>query len=264
MQKYKRVFVNSVAVYVAYRLNFFLWRLRVVISVLISYYLWFSVFQTKNAVFGYQQNQILTYILLITFLNAVVLTSSTANVAQEIQDGSLSNQLVHPMNYFGFNFARDLADKMMNSILSILEIVILIWLLKPNLFLQTHPLPLLLFALSLIVAVCLYFFISMLLSFVGFWSRESWAPRFIFFILVSFLAGTFFPLDIFPRPIFLILRMLPFPYLIFFPLKIYLNQLSTQELFGSFFIGSCWCILLGLLMKLVWNRGIKRYTAERM
>lgn len=262
MEKYKWIVVNSFSNYFAYRLNFFLWRIRVIVSILISYFLWYSVFQTKTTVFGYEKGQMLTYILLISFLNAVVLSTQTFRVAQEIQDGSLSTILLQPVSYFGYNFARDVADKLINTVFSILEISLLLWILKPEVVIQTRIYLLALFLGAVFCAAFMYFCINMLLSCIGFWSRESWAPRFIFFILVTFLAGTYFPLDIFPPAVYFLLRLLPFTYLIYFPLKIYLGQVTAYDVIGGFTIGLTWCVLLFIFMKLTWNKGIKLYTAE--
>jgi ABC-2 type transport system permease protein len=212
--------------------------------------------------FGYHQKEMLTYIILITFLNAVVLSTTTAQVAQEIQDGSLSVILLRPVNYFAYCFSRDAADKCMNTFFSLLELVLLYFFLKPDIIIQTQMEKWIPFVGAIGIAIVLYFCINMLLSFIGFWSREAWAPRFIFFILVTFLAGIYFPLDILPAPIYTFMRLLPFTYLVYFPLKIYLGQISSLELLFGFTTSLVWCFLLIFAMKNMFKKGIKLYTAE--
>lgn len=262
MNKYLTVLQNSFQEHFAYRLNFILWRVRMVVSVLISFFLWQTVFQSQSTVFGYQAAQMLTYILLITFISSIVLSTQTFRVAEEINFGRLSDFLIRPISYFGYVFARDVADKLINTIFSFFEIGLLILLLRPPLMVQKEPLWLVLFLFATIIAAVLYFEIGMLLSFIGFWSRETWAPRFVFYILVAFLAGTYFPLDIFPPPIYNILQLLPFTYLVFFPLKIYLGSLNTIFLIKGFIVMSLWIIILWWLVKFLWQKGLKLYTAE--
>jgi len=261
MKKYLLVTNLSLQEYFVYRLNFILWRVRVVVSILISYFLWSTVYQNTKVIFGYGQSQMLTYILLTIFINGIVLSTQTSRVAEEINRGSLSNFLVRPIDYFSYNLSRDMADKIVNTFFSVFEFIILLVILNPPVVLQTNVYLLLLFALTAILAGILYFEISMLLSFIGFWSHETWAPRFLFFIIVAFLAGNYFPLDIVPPSIFKILEILPFTYLVFFPLKIYLGNVSTFFIIKGIITTGIWIVLLYLIMKWVWIRGLKTYTA---
>lgn len=253
---------NSLQEYFAYRLNFILWRVRVIVSILISFFLWQTIFKTKSQVFGYQQSQMLTYILLITFLNGIVLSTQTFRVAEEINLGTLSNFLIRPFSYFGYVMSRDISDKIVNTFFSIFEIIFLIIILHPPIFVQTSVYWLGLFFVTFILAALLFFEIGMMLSIIGFWSRDTWAPRFIFFILVTFLAGTYFPLDILPKPIYSFLQFLPFTYLIFFPLKIYLGQMDSFFLLRGLGIMISWIILMSVILRYSWRRGLKIYTAE--
>jgi len=108
----------------------------------------------------------------------------------------------------------------------------------------------------------LYFFMSMMLGFIGFWSADVWAPRFLSFVVIDFFAGGLFPLDILPTPFFIFSQFLPFHYFIYFPLKVYLGQVSYPNMINGFFVGLCWLIALRLLTYYVWQRGLRFYAAE--
>lgn len=262
MNKYILIISNSIQEFFVYRLNFILWRVRVIISILITYFLWQTIYTGRSNVFGYDQAQMLTYIIMITFLNGVVLSTQTFRIADEINTGTLSNFLIRPLNYFGYVASRDIADKTLNTFFSILEIFLLIFLLKPPLFLQTSIFWLVLFLATSFLSAVLFFEIGSLLSLIGFWSRETWAPRFLFFILVTFLAGTYFPLDIFPKTIYNFLELLPFTYLIFFPLKVYLGNMEIFYLWRGLSIMLLWIVLIFVILNFVWRKGLKMYRSE--
>lgn len=262
MKKYFIVVKNSFAEYFAYRLNFFLWRIRVVAVILISFSLWQAIFRTNMVVFGYHEQEMLTYIIFISVLSGIVLATKTERVAMEINMGTLSNFLIVPVRYFLFNLSRDAADKIINTVCSFFEIFLFILIFHPPIILQTNLFLVVMFFTASFVASLIYFEINMLLSFVAFWSKETWAPRFIFFILINFLAGLYFPLDIIPRGLYKVLELLPFTYLIFFPLKIYLGNIDNFFLIKGFIIGIFWSIFLWLVMEYIWQRGLKLYTAE--
>ena len=262
MFKYISVSKNSFAELLAYRLNFVLWRLRVIISILITYFLWSAIYSGKTVLFNYTAKEMFTYIVLLAFLNGVVLSTQTFRVAEEINNGSLSNYLIRPINYIKYNLFRDLADKSVNTFFSVLETALMLSLSKPPFIFQHDMTLILLFILSVVIAVGLYFFISLILSFIGFWSREVWAPRFIFFIIVAFLAGTYFPLDIVPSVVYSVIQFLPFTYLVFFPLKIYLGHITTPFLLMGFSVSIIWLFILYGFTKFIWSKGLKVYTAE--
>jgi ABC-2 type transport system permease protein len=262
MKKYWAVVSGTWDEVSTYRFNFAMWRVRNIFQLLTIYFLWLTVSSPKNTVFGYSQTDILTYILGAAFLSSIVLSTRTHEIGENINSGDLSNFLVKPFHYFGYWFARDIGDKASNISFAIVEIIVLFFLLKPPIFLQADPFFLVLTLVAIFFAIFLNFFIGCLLGMVGFWSPDFWAPRFIFFVLIGFLAGAAFPLDIFPSGIQTLLQLLPFSYFLYFPLKLYLGMLSTQQILIGFSIAFCWILILSVLTNYVWKKGLKMYSAQ--
>lgn len=262
MKKYLKVINNTWEEYFVYRLNFIMWRARVILQLLTVYFLWFALFKERSEIFGYTQSVILTYILGTSILRAIVFSSRTVDVGGEISRGDLTNFLLRPIDYTSYWFARDLGDKALNIIFSVIELTFLVLLLRPPIFFQTDPITLTFFLIATSLALILYFYINFLLGLVGFWSSEVWGPRFIFLIITEFFAGGLFPLDILPKPIFEALQLLPFSYLLFFPLKVYLGSLTPPQIFTGLIIVSVWIAIMYKIVQLVWQRGLKVYSAE--
>lgn len=245
-----------------YRLNFIMWRMRLILQTLTLYFLWVSLIPSGTTLFGYNQSSMLTYILGTSLVSSFVLSSRSHAVGDEINSGNLSNFLLKPINYFLYWFARDVGDKAMNIIFSIIELTVLFAILKPPLFIQTESMFLLLTLIAIALALIMYFLFNFLLGLIGFWSPEVWAPRFIFIILLNFFAGGLFPLDILPKFIFSIFQLLPFTYLLYFPIKIYLGQLTMIEIFTGIMISLSWTILLYIVVRYMWRKGLLAYTAQ--
>ena len=70
-----------------------------------------------------------------------------------------------------------------------------------------------------------------------------------------------FPLNILPPTVGEFLSYTPFPYLLFFPVSIYLNQVTGPALYRGLLIQAFWIGVAFLLAKMVWHRGIKKYGA---
>lgn len=233
-----------------------------VLQLLTMFFLWNTLIPSGGFLFGYTKAQMLTYILGTSLIWSIVLATKTFEVGEQITSGNLSNFLIKPLSYVKYWAARDLGDKAMNTFFTIIELTIIILLFRPPLFIQTNPLILLYALIACLLAMVMYFFFGFLVGLLGFWSNEIWGPRFIIWIALGFFAGSLFPLDILPKHIFNALAYLPFTYLLYFPLKIYLGQLSAQEILRGFMISGAWVIVLYFVSRLTWNKGLRIYGAE--
>ncbi len=265
MKKYWSIFAISFQEEFAYKMNFIMWRVRNVIQILITYFLWISVFNDpQTSIFGYNQAAILTYVFGIILIRAMVFSARSVDVPGEISEGLLTNYLVRPIKFFKYWFARDTASKALNFMFSIVEFSILSVLFKPSLIFQTNATYLLLFVASLIVANYLIFVIRFLVTSVTFWVPEmGWGGQFLFMVIITeFLSGSVFPLDIFPLVWQKAFYFTPFPYLVFFPLQVYLGKIPVSLAVNGLVVSILWSVVLSYLLKYVWQKGLKLYGAE--
>lgn len=261
MSKYLAIFRISWEQGLVYRLNFFLWRVRSVLQLLLVYFIWWTVFQSNIQVFNYTQSSILTYIMVASLIRAIILSSRAIDVAGQINEGTVINFLVKPLGFIKYYFARDLADKLLNISFVVVEIILLTILLKPALLFQQNPLVLVLFVIATILGLILYFAIAFNIGMLAFWMENAWGPLFLVMIILEGFGGGLFPIDILPKNIVNILLLTPFPYLIYFPAKIYLGTLPIGEIIYGFTIVSFWVIVSWYLMLKVLQSGLKHYTA---
>lgn len=261
LSKYLLVARNTWDETLAYRLNFVMWRIRVILGILTMYFLWSALLPAGQSIADYTSELMLTYILGTSLINSIVISSRTYEIGDQINSGNLSNFLLRPINYFTYWFSRDLGDKAMNIVFSISELSILFFILKPPIFIQQDLGLITLTLISCMFALVLYFIINLLLGSIGFWSPEVWAPRFIFVTVLTFFSGGLFPLDILPKPLFEALSLLPFTYLLFFPLKIYLGQFDILEIIRGMSFTFIWILMLSQVLRFVWQRGLRVYTA---
>lgn len=262
MGMYLQIIKNTWAQMLEYRLNFVLWRVRWVVQRLVVYFLWWAIFAGRQEIFGYSQSMILTYVLLGNIVGTFVLGTTTMDIGGIINQGNLSNFLIRPIHFFRYYLARDAGDKLLNAAFAVVEIALLILLLRPPVFIQENLAFVILSLGAVAIGALLYFFFSMLLGFFGFWSADVWAPRFLSFVIMEFFAGGLFPLDILPQPLFYVARSLPFYYFIYFPIKIYLGQLPLMMVVQGLTTGLLWVGGLWYIALLVWNKGLRVYTAE--
>ena len=265
MRKYLQILKITFQQEFAYRLNFIMWRVRNVLQIFLIFFLWSSVFHDPSSViFGYDRSKILTYVFGTLIIKAVVFSSRSIELARIISDGTLSFYLVKPVNFFKYWFTRDISSKLLNLSFAFLETTILFFILKPEIFIQSNFFYLFFFLVSLVIAIFLFFAITLLVNIFSFWSPETnWALPYLFIVIIGdFMSGSVFPLDIFPQSMQNIFYSLPFSYLVFFPLQVYLGKLSLVTVINGIFISLGWLIILWMAVKVFWEKGLKEYKAE--
>lgn len=265
MKKYFLIANATFQEYLIYRLNFLLWRLRNIFQLLVIYFLWASVFVDSGRMFfGYSQSQIFTYVIFSSFIRSYVTSGSSLNgVGANIVTGELTNYLVKPIGYIRYVFSKDLADKVINVFFSVLELTIFIKLLNIQLVIQGDVRYLLAASISLTLALLLYFFLSTTISMTAFWLVDDWwSPLFLFMIILESLSGGLFPIDILPAYLAKIISFTPFPYILYYPTKIYLGQLDVPSTIRAVLVSVVWVVAALILQRFIWKRGIKKYEAS--
>lgn len=262
MPKYLQIIKNTLEEYFIYRVNFLMWRVRNVLGLITGYFLIKAIFTEGRVIYGYDVERILTYIFTVSILRAIIFASRTADLAGVINSGDLTNYLIKPISTLKVWFTRDIADKVLNIIFCLLEVGLIVYLLKPPFFIQTNPVYIFTFLVLASLAVLLYFFINFLISLIGFWTPEVWAPRFIFTILFDFFSGGVIPLDVLPSSVYKLFQLTPFPYLLFNPINIWLGRVSLLGIFISLTITIFWIAIFYFTVQFVWQKGLRIYSAE--
>lgn len=264
MKKYWSVFRISFQQEFVYRVNFIMWRVRNVLQILMLFFLWDTLYSSPDRIiFGYDREKILTYVFGIVIVRAFVLSARAVDVAGEISRGEILNYLVKPLNYFKYWLTRDIASKTLNLIFAFLEITLLYFLIKPQFFFQTEFIYLAFFTIAIVLAVLIYFLLLFIVNSVTFWIPEAgWGVQFLITVIaIEFLSGALFPLDILPTVIQTAISYTPFPYLIFFPIQIYLGKLSTLQAIKGLSISLIWLLFLFSSLTHIWKKGLKVYEA---
>jgi ABC-2 type transport system permease protein len=262
MQKYLHIFSISLQNEFTYRLNFILWRVRNLLKIVMTYFLWQGVFTATKTAFGYTPDQMTTYVLMVLIVTAVVFSAPSSEVGGEIANGNLSNYLVRPMNYLRYWFTRDIASKLLNLLFVSVELSMLWLFLRPHFEVRLGVLGLLGFLGAVLIGMMLYFFFQLTTRFVAFWAPENiWGISFLTFLFTDLLGGTIFPLDILPAPLQFGLSLTPFPYFIYYPIAIFVGKITGFNIVLVLLKGLVWVGLMSLTANIVWKKGLKSYSA---
>lgn len=260
MQKYLSLLSISWKNGLVYRTSLLMWRVRQLLGTLMALSVWTVIFGANGQFGNYNRSEMITYIFLVALLQNIILSSALNALASTVYSGKISHELLKPLNLFYFFGIQEVADKAKNVAFIILESVLLFVVFKPEVVIPSL-LVIAMVAVLVVMGTLLNFFISLLFGSLGFWSPDTWAPRFLFFMFVEFTAGRMFPLDILPDIFQKILYFTPFPYLSFVQTQLFLGRISLAESWIHLVILGAWLGFLGLLSKVIWKHGLKDYSA---
>jgi len=116
-----------------YRADFLGHMMVGLISLLVMYFVWSSIFRNRTNFGNYTFSSMMTYMVLVRFLHFVKRGDIGKLIAEEIKEGSLSAYLVKPISYIKWWWAIFWADRVFEFFLRILMLFVFIGLF-PNIF----------------------------------------------------------------------------------------------------------------------------------
>jgi ABC-2 type transport system permease protein len=260
--KYLTAYLLALQQVLQRRATLFMDRIGGVAIVLSLYYFWSALLRGKTHFLGYSQPQMLSYVLMMNILRSFVFTGRGWEVVGEISHGKISSYLVRPIDYHAYSLALDLAAKTIHVGAALIEVGVLLLFIRAPLYIPQEPATWVLFAASVILSSLLFFFLEFMVASLAFWTSESGGPLFCFELFLQFAAGTFFPLDVLPGAIQKALTFTPFPYMVFFPINIYLERLAWADAGKTLILEAAWLAFFYWAAKAVWKRGVANYSAE--
>ena len=193
-----------------------------------------------------------------------IVTLSTTNYYQEvsidIKSGNIAYLLNKPYHYINYCFANNmgkiLVRMFVNTVVGSLVAIIFV---GPLLSVKLYQLPFVF--ITLFLGICINYFINFSLALSAFWVEENNAFRLIFQKLVFTLGGMLLPLDLFPKWLASLSKVLPFSFITYAPGKLFVDFsfLSFIQVF-TWQIG--YLIISVVICFLVYRKGVKNLNVN--
>ena len=119
------------------------------------------------------------------------------------------------------------------------------------------------FFASLILGFLLGFFMECSIGLISFWFLEVTSLTFIYMLMTFLLSGHMFPLELLPEsPVNVrgLVEFLPLKYLAYFPAAVFLGKVEGPEMYRGLAIEAAWVLFFIILSRVMWIRGVKRYS----
>lgn len=166
-----------------------------------------------------------------------------------IMNGGIAYELCRPVSIYNMWFARNIGGRISSAALRFWPIMLVAFCLPEpyNLKPPKDITCLLMFLLTMILALCVTVAFCMLVYMLCFFTISPHGVRMVLTGAVEFLSGSLIPIPFMPSVVRTVVELLPFASMHNVPLRIYSGDLAGEEMLRAVLLQFIWiCILVGL------------------
>ncbi|HNT53623.1 MAG TPA: ABC-2 family transporter protein [Anaerolineaceae bacterium] len=241
-----------------YRSFFFILAFGWMIAPLIYLFVW-STAAGDSSIAGLTRGEFVAYYLVLIIVNQVTYAQTNWTVGDLIRYGQMNQVLLRPIPPIFDALASEFAGKVVYLVFDLPIVALLALILRPEMDFQLVNA--LAFIPALALAWALRFFWGYALALLAFWSTRADALLTLQDSLIFLLAGQVAPVALLPAGMQLAARILPFRYMVAFPVEVLTGHLAGADLWLGFAAQGSWLILAFVLYVVLWRTGLRRYTA---
>jgi len=243
-----------------YRAQNYFYMIGMIAEPVIYLVVWSSVAAGQGGtVEGYTPGSLAAYYIVWTLVRNMNIVFTPYGWEQRIQRGQLSGELLRPIHPLNGDVAYFAGWKVVVIILWLPLAAFLTLIFKP--ILNPTWLQIVVFFFAIWGA---YLIRSMLLSMLGmitFWTTRVSAIYSLFFASELILSGRLVPMPLMPAWVQDLANYLPFQWTFYFPINALVGTPTPVELLGGLGIQALWVLGGVLLANILWNAGIRRFSA---
>jgi len=252
---------QSLAVMFQYRGEIVLWAVWGVVYPAVAMAMWSAAVSGSGheTIGGFSPRKFAAYFLMTMVVGHVCTAWDVYEMGHLIRTGMLSSRLLRPILPVWQSVADNLAYKVLT-----LAILVPIWVvvaLVARPVFGTERIHLLMGIPAVLLAAIINYIWCYNLALVAFWATRTDALGEFWFGASLFFGGRLAPLTIMPVPIQKIATALPFKWVIWFPSELLAGRVSWNATVGGLINQVAWIAIGLIVFRLLWWRGVKRYSA---
>ncbi len=258
IKKYLALMRRALGAMFEYRASVFIWMLTNMMP-LVMLAVWFSLSE-GGPIAGYTQIDFVSYYLLLAFVRQMTTVWVIWEIDNDIKHGDLSIKLLHPINPIHEYISSNVADKILRLAV-LIPLGIVAWLIFPTIHYDVTPLNLVLFLVTISFAWFMRFLSQYTFGVLAFWISEAATLHEIWYATWLMLGGMLAPLDLFPANIAAVAKFLPFRFMLSFPVEIMTGRLTSEDTLIGLAATVFWAMLMIVVYRWLWRRGLKQFSA---
>jgi ABC-2 type transport system permease protein len=257
---YRQQFKSTLAMMFQYRASLLIWMIGQVLEPLIMLVVWSVVSETGGGSVGdYTAAKFASYFLLLMLVNHVTYTWIMHEFEYRIREGIFSFALLKPVHPIHSDIADNISSKLITMPVMIIIAAVLAVVFHASIAPTAWAAAV--FVPALLLAFVVRFLLEWTLAQAAFWTTRVGAINQTYFVLLLFLSGQIAPLELLPFPAQIAARVLPFYWVVGFPVELLLGQLTPSDALIGIGALASWLGISLVLVRVVWKAGLRVYSA---
>jgi ABC-2 type transport system permease protein len=257
---YRAKFRAEIALQFAYRGALAIWLLGLLIEPIVYLVVWTTVARSRGGeVGGFGVADFAAYFTVLMVVNQLTFTWHFHEFEWRIRNGFFSPMLLRPVHPIHNDLAENVTFKLLTFTLTAPAALFLIVSFGARL--EPAPWQVAAFALALALAFLLRFVFEWTIGIAAFWITRMAALTQAYWVLVLFLSGQVAPLELFPAPVQAVANVLPFRWMVAFPVELALGRLTPDAALAGFVAQALWIGASLVALRFAWRIGVRRYSA---
>lgn len=257
---YRAQIKTSMAVQLQYRVAMAIWMIELVLQPVIYLVVWTTVARSSGGqVGGYTAPDFAAYYIVLMIVGHITLIWHMWEYEYLIRQGILSTRLLRPIHPIHEDASQNIAYKLLMLMVLVPSVLLCIVLFQPAF--TAPPSSLLVFIPAALLAGILSFIVGWIVAMAAFWTTRIMAINQLYFVGMFFFSGQIAPLELLPSFVQSIAGVLPFKWMIGFPVEVMLGRLSGDAVANGFIAQLIWIGAGILVLRLIWGAGVKRFGA---
>jgi len=255
--EYSRLgFVNILA----FRLRYYTGIVTYLINVTVYYFIWKALYATDpDFARGFTFEEMVTYVAVGWVIRSVYFNNIDHNMAADVLEGKIALSMLKPVSIQTMYLGRALGEAAFRLVLLTAPAAIVISLIFP----VQGPASLghfSLFLLSLVGSVFLTGAMNFVIGSVAVRMKSILGLLRAKFFVQELLSGLLVPMTMFPATAQTVLAYLPFQYIAYTPLQIYLGKLEGMEIAEAIAIQALWASVIMVCGAKFWTFMARKIT----
>ena len=255
MNKYLRILYSQISSQLIYKFDTCVKLALKVMQILTTVFIWKAIYISNeyNYIGEYSYNNMIMYIILANVASVIFSFEPCFRLGTLIHSGKLTTLLLRPIHLLYESFARYMGSK-------ILEVTVYLILAFFMINAQGADILYVFFALIFLLLAFLMFFMCVsVISTIGFWIIQMWPLRSILTAIYLLMGGLYFPLDLLPKPYYMVLSVTPFAIVGHVLTKVLTCQVENTFILYYCLITLIWLVFLYYIYNILLSKGLKKY-----
>lgn len=250
-------FLNTLA----YRLRYYTGIVTYLIYVSVYYFIWKAIYEHSASIEGFDFAHILTYIGVGWIIRSFYFNNIDQDLAYQVMEGRLAMDLIKPVNIQMMYVARAAGESVFRLALLTLPTAVVLFLVFPLRLPASWG-----YAAAFFLSVCMSLLIVAAINFaVGTFALRLQSILGLLrakFFLLELFSGLLLPMTFFPPLAQKTLAFMPFQYISYIPMLIYLGKLSGLALARAIGAQILWVVALMLIGDAFWRWSTRKLIIQ--